>query len=67
MASNFGPSVEGRGGALYRRISENSRVTVARRAQPSRAGTVAHPYPLRGEFTQRTVFGLDFQGRFWRP
>ena len=29
--------------------------------------TVAHPYPLRGEFVQRTVFGPDFQGQFWRP
>jgi hypothetical protein len=32
-----------------------------------RASTVARPYPLRGEFAQRTVFGPDFQGRFWRP
>ena len=29
--------------------------------------TVAHPYPLRGKFAQRTVFGSDFQGQFWRP
>uniref|UniRef100_A0A2N9GBV4 Uncharacterized protein n=1 Tax=Fagus sylvatica TaxID=28930 RepID=A0A2N9GBV4_FAGSY len=37
-----------------------------RRAPSSRAGTVAHPYPLRGKFAFRTVFGPDFQGRFWR-
>jgi hypothetical protein len=67
MASDFGPSVEGRGGAFYRRISEISGVTVARRTPSSRVGIVAHPYSLRGEFALRTVFGPDFQGQFWRP
>jgi hypothetical protein len=61
------PALRGGGCAFYRRISEISRVTVARRAPSSRAGTVAHPYPLCGEFALRTVFGPDFQGRFWRP
>ena len=35
-----------------------------RRMWSSRVGTVAHPYPLRGEFMQRTVFEPDFQGHF---
>jgi hypothetical protein len=39
---------------------------MARRAQSCCAGTVAHPYPLRGEFALHTVFGPDFQRRFWR-
>uniref|UniRef100_A0A2N9EMS1 Integrase catalytic domain-containing protein n=1 Tax=Fagus sylvatica TaxID=28930 RepID=A0A2N9EMS1_FAGSY len=51
-------ALSGRGGAFYRRT--------VRSAHPIFAGTVAHPYPLR-EFAQRTVFGPDFQGRFWRP
>jgi hypothetical protein len=38
-----------------------------RRAPSSRVGTIARSYPLRGEFAQRTVFGPNFQGQFWRP